>query len=197
MTLSLKRQVTLRHAMAYAGDMAERTPKPECYRWKAKWWRLHARESKNPGECQQYADNQMARTVEQFIGFCLAGNIGNRQRHRAVIGLRHAGKPIRAGTDTRRRAANQRRHDRLGILRVRQRVTLGRRIECDTEAHVARRRHRRDNAECRGNLARQIIGAMMPAEQRHHRRPIFGNGQQRWLGALVGKRGRNTPDVRQ
>ena len=60
MTLSLKRQVTLRHAMAYAGDMAERTPKPECYRWKAKWWRLHARESKNPGECLQYADAQMA-----------------------------------------------------------------------------------------------------------------------------------------
>lgn len=60
MTLSLKRQTTLRHAMAYAGDMAAKTPKPECYRWTAKWWRLHARESKNPSEPMQYAANQMA-----------------------------------------------------------------------------------------------------------------------------------------
>lgn len=46
--------------MAYAADMAERAPKPERYRWIAKWWRLHARESKNPSKCLQYADNQMA-----------------------------------------------------------------------------------------------------------------------------------------
>ena len=46
--------------MAYAGDMAANTPKPETYRWTARWWRLHARESKNPGECLQYADGQMA-----------------------------------------------------------------------------------------------------------------------------------------
>lgn len=60
MTLSLKRQTTLRHAMAYASDMAAKTPKPECYRWNAKWWRLHARESKNPSEPMQYAASQVA-----------------------------------------------------------------------------------------------------------------------------------------
>lgn len=59
MTLSLKQQVTLRLAMTYAGDMAANAPKPERYRWAARWWRLHARESKNPGECLQYAENQM------------------------------------------------------------------------------------------------------------------------------------------
>lgn len=59
MTLSPKRQTTLRQAMTYAGGMAAKTPKPECYRWIARWWRLHAREGKNPG-CLLYADNQMA-----------------------------------------------------------------------------------------------------------------------------------------
>jgi hypothetical protein len=60
MTMSLKRQTTLREAMTYAGDMEAKTPKPECYRWAAKWWRLYARESKNSGEPMQYAENQMA-----------------------------------------------------------------------------------------------------------------------------------------
>lgn len=33
-------------------------PSPERYRAIARWWRLHAEESKNSAECRMYADNQ-------------------------------------------------------------------------------------------------------------------------------------------
>lgn len=54
------RPITLREAMVYAAEMGHRSGKPECYRWQAVWWRLHARESRNPGEPLRYARAQMA-----------------------------------------------------------------------------------------------------------------------------------------
>ena len=33
-------------------------PAPERYRAIARWWMLHAEESRNPSECLGYADNQ-------------------------------------------------------------------------------------------------------------------------------------------
>lgn len=52
--------MTTREAMIYVADMAAHAPKPDCYRWIAKWWRLHGRESANPSECLRFANGQMA-----------------------------------------------------------------------------------------------------------------------------------------
>ena len=57
--ISPQRRARLHRAMAYVGDMAAKTPKPESYRWEAKWWRLHAKESMVPSESEWYAEGQM------------------------------------------------------------------------------------------------------------------------------------------
>lgn len=52
--------MTLHEAMARAAQRGRTAGWPRCYYWAAVWWRLHARESRNPSEPMQYSRNQMA-----------------------------------------------------------------------------------------------------------------------------------------
>lgn len=49
----------LREAMVRAADRAASSAPPERYRWQSVWWRLHARETRNPSECLRFALNLM------------------------------------------------------------------------------------------------------------------------------------------
>lgn len=53
-------KMTFYEALAFVSEMSQKTPKPESYKWKGKWWRLHARESKARENCVMYARGQMA-----------------------------------------------------------------------------------------------------------------------------------------
>lgn len=50
----------LREAMSHASMRALSDGWPRSYYWNAVWWRLHARESKSPGEPVRSSKNQMA-----------------------------------------------------------------------------------------------------------------------------------------
>ncbi len=54
-------------------------------------------------------------------------------------------------------------------------------------AQVARRRDRRLAACDLGNPPRQIVGAVMAAQQRHGDAAVFSDGDDGWLNAFVGQ----------
>lgn len=54
------RRMTIREAMIYAAEEGRMSGSPECYYWRAVWWRLHAKESKNSIESIGYSRAQMA-----------------------------------------------------------------------------------------------------------------------------------------
>lgn len=53
-------RMTWLEARLYVSKMARQSGAPECYLWVAKWWRLHARESKNKTEALRFSRSQMA-----------------------------------------------------------------------------------------------------------------------------------------
>lgn len=54
------KRLTVREAMIHASEMGEKSGKSECYYWSSVWWRLHAKESKNPSEAIGYSRAQLA-----------------------------------------------------------------------------------------------------------------------------------------
>ena len=75
------------------------------------------------------------------------------------------------------------------MLRIGQAPAVGRVVEGDPEAQVARGRDRRRNAEQLRDAARQIVGPPVAAQERHDRAAVLGHGDDRRLGALVAEQG--------
>lgn len=46
----IQKRWTIEEAMVHASEMSAKSGKPESYYWNAVWWRLFAKESKNPSE---------------------------------------------------------------------------------------------------------------------------------------------------
>lgn len=56
----MKRNLTIPEARLHASEMRRKSGKPDSYYWSAVWWRLSAKESKNPAEQISYSRAQMA-----------------------------------------------------------------------------------------------------------------------------------------
>lgn len=54
------KKMTIRDAMIHAFEMGQKSGKPMCYYWRAFWWWLDSKESKNPSESIGYSRNHMA-----------------------------------------------------------------------------------------------------------------------------------------
>jgi hypothetical protein len=91
-------------------------------------------------------------------------------------------------------AGQQRSRDRFRGFRVRRPPSCWRVVEGEAEADVAGGGDGGDAAGDRGDPARQVIGAVMAAEQRHGDAAVFGDGDDRRLGALVGEQRRQAAD---
>ena len=79
------------------------------------------------------------------------------------------------------------------MLRVTQFPTRRRRIQSDTETAVAGRGDGRAHIQDLADAVRQVVGAPVSAQQRHHRRAVLGQGQDRRLRMLVVEKGRQGP----
>ena len=96
--------------------------------------------------------------------------------------------------DARICSAEQCRRDRLGRLWVGQRPAFRRLVQRQPEGRVAGRGHRGCHPQSSSDLARQPVGAMMPAQERDHRRAVLGHSEDRRLVALVAQQRRQGPD---
>ncbi len=74
------------------------------------------------------------------------------------------------------------------VVRVGQRPPGGRIVERRPEAHVPGRGDGGRHAKRRRNIGRQIVGAMMPAQQRHDGRTVLRHGDHRGLRRFVCQR---------
>jgi len=91
-------------------------------------------------------------------------------------------------------AVEQRRHDRLHRSRILDAPVRRRLVESEPELHVARGCDRGMAADRRRNLAREIVGTVMAAQQRHDGRPVLGDGDHRRIDLLALQRGAQRAD---
>ena len=88
-------------------------------------------------------------------------------------------------------APEERRHDRLHLVRVAD-VPAGRRfIERDPQAHISCGGYRRDAPNELANRAGQCIGAMVSPDERHRDRAVLGNRDDGRFVLFGGEEGGN------
>ena len=95
---------------------------------------------------------------------------------------------------TNRLTSQQIAGKRFHVVGIGQRPTCRWTVERDTEAHIARSCHGGNRAKSCRDFLRQVIRAMMTAEQRHDGRTVFGNRDDRRLRCLVGQAWRQQTD---
>lgn len=135
------------------------------------------------------SQRQMPWMIDEPVRGVRIGLVGDGDASVGIGRDRQAGarQPVRRAVQRHAVTRHQIGHEPGCMRRVGQHITLGRRIERDAEPDIARRRDRGLDAERIGRLARQIVGAAMPAQKRHDRTAIVGNGDHRRLRLLVRK----------
>ena len=103
-------------------------------------------------------------------------------------------QPRRSAVQAYGLAGEQIGHHPFDVAARRQVPAPRRGVEGHAEAQIPRRRDGGRAPQHRGQPARQVVGAMVAAEQRHHRAAVFRHGDDGRLASLVGEHRRQGAD---